>query len=242
VRAADLESRRVRLDDEEEIQSTRLVLATGKHELRGAGRQVDISTRPLGLRSSLAPTRELAEALEGTIELHLYDGGYAGLLMQEDGTANLCLSASRQRLKEAGGIEPLIACLADELPALARRLEQGEPSGWSAVSGVPYGWRASATADAVYRVGDQAAVIASIAGDGIAIALESGSAAARAIAGGVSSADFQRAWARRARRPVGLAELLRRSAEHALPREAMMGLLGWFPSLAPLAAKLTRIG
>jgi flavin-dependent dehydrogenase len=94
----------------------------------------------------------------------------------------------------------------------------------------------------VYRIGDQAAVIASLAGDGIAIALESGTAAAEAIAGGKSATDFQRDWARRARRPVGLAEVLRRSAEHGRAREAMMGLLGWFPALAPLAAKLTRIG
>jgi flavin-dependent dehydrogenase len=91
-------------------------------------------------------------------------------------------------------------------------------------------------------VGDQSAVIASLAGDGIAVALESGAAAARAIAGGRSAPDFQRDWARRARQPVGLAEVLRRSAENALARGAMMGLLGWFPALAPLAARLTRIG
>jgi flavin-dependent dehydrogenase len=234
VRAADLQAREVRLDDEA-VAADALVLATGKHELRGAARPVDISTRPLGLRTALAPCPELARALEGVIELHLYDGGYAGLLMQEDGNANLCLSASR-------GIEPLAARLAQELPAFADRLGQGEATGWSAVSGVPYGWRASGTGEGVYRVGDQAAVIASLAGDGIAIALESGVAAARAIAGGVSAADFQRHWARRARQPVGLAEALRRSAERAVPRDAMMALLGWFPSLAPLAAKLTRIG
>jgi flavin-dependent dehydrogenase len=135
-----------------------------------------------------------------------------------------------------------VARLADELPAFAGRLAEGEAAGWSAVSGVPYGWRASETVEGVYRVGDQAAVIASLAGDGIAIALESGAAAARAIAAGISAAEFQRQWARRARQPVGLAEVLRRSAEHAGARQAMMGLLGWFPSLAPLAARLTRIG
>jgi menaquinone-9 beta-reductase len=242
VRAADLAVRRVRLDDEAEVEAGALILATGKHELRGAGRPLDISARPLGLRTALVPTQSLTAALDGAIELHLYDGGYAGLLLQEDGSANLCLSASRERLKQAGGIEPLIARLADELPAFAERLGQGQASGWSAVSGVPYGWRASGTVEGVYRVGDQAAVIASLAGDGIAIALESGAAAARAIAAGVPAPEFQPRWARRARRPVGLAEVLRHSAEHSLARDAMMGLLGWFPSLAPLAAKLTRIG
>jgi flavin-dependent dehydrogenase len=242
VRAADLAERRIRLDGDESLAGEALVLATGKHELRGAARPVDISTRPLGLRSSIAPGPALAEALDGVIELHLYDGGYAGLLLQEDGQANFCLSASRERLKQAGGIEPLVARLADELPAFAERLGQGEAGPWSAVSGVPYGWRATETVEGVYRVGDQAAVIASLAGDGVAIALESGVAAAEAIAGGRSAAGYQRDWARRARRPVGVAEALRRSAENKASRQAMMGLVGWFPSLAPLAARLTRIG
>ncbi|HYI40798.1 MAG TPA: FAD-dependent monooxygenase [Allosphingosinicella sp.] len=242
VRAADLAERRVRLDDEEALSGEALILATGKHELRGAARPVDISTRPLGLRSALEAGPALAEALEGVIELHLYDGGYAGLLMQEDGRANFCLSASRDRLKEAGGIAPLVARLAEELPAFGERLGQGVAGGWSAVSGVPYGWRSRETVEGVYRVGDQSAVIASLAGDGIAIALESGAAAARAIADGKGAQDFQRDWARRARRPIGLAEVLRRSAENRMARQAMMGLLGWLPSLAPLAARLTRIG
>jgi flavin-dependent dehydrogenase len=242
VRAVDLAERRIRLDDEAGLSGEALVLATGKHELRGGARPVDISTRPLGLRSALEAGPGLARALDGVIELHLYDGGYAGLLMQEDGRANFCLSASRERLKEAGGIEPLVARLAAELPAFGERLGQGEPGGWTAVSGVPYGWRASETVEGVYRVGDQASVIASLAGDGIAIALESGVAAARAIAAGTSAPDYQRDWASRARRPVGLAEMLRFAAEHGVSRQAMMGLLGWFPALAPLAARLTRIG
>jgi flavin-dependent dehydrogenase len=241
VRAADLGARRVRLDDEE-VEAEALIVATGKHELRGAARPVDISARPLGLRTALTATSSLAGALDEVIELHLYDGGYAGLLLQEDGSANLCLSASRERLKQAGGVEPLVARLAEELPALADRLAEGQSGEWSAVSGVPYGWRAVGTPECVYRVGDQASVIASLAGDGIAIALESGAAAARAIAAGTSAGDFQRDWARRARQPLGLAEALRQSAEHKVARRAMMGLLGWFPSLAAMAARLTRIG
>lgn len=241
VRAADLRLRRIRLDDEE-VEAEALILATGKHELRGAARPVDISVKPLGFRTALAPRPSLAEALDGVIELHLFDGGYAGLLIQEDGSCNLCLSASRERLKAAGGIEPLVERLAEELPAFAARLAEGEASLWTAVSGVPYGWRASETVEGVYRVGDQAAVIASLAGDGIAIALESGAAAARAVADRIPAPDFQRRWAKRAWQPVGLAEVLRQSAEHGVTREAMMGLLGWFPSLAPLAARLTRIG
>ena len=241
ARSADLARRCVRLDDGDEARGDAFLLATGKHELRGAARPRDTSADPIGLRTALAPSPRLAAALDGVIELHLFDGGYAGLLLQEDGRANLCLSAARRRLKAAGGIAPLIAELADALPALADRLRDAEAAEWSAVSGIPYGWRASTTAQGVYRVGDQAAVTASLAGDGIAMALASGKAAAEAIARGDPAEDYQRAFSRRARRPIDAAEALRWAAEHPAPRGVAMRVLKRAPSLTGLAALLTRI-
>ena len=242
VKAADLDRRALRLDDGEEMQGDTLLIATGKYELRGASRPRDTSGDPVGLRAVLAPSPALTCALDGIIELHLFDGGYAGLLLQEDGSANLCLSAARARLKQAGGVEPLIAELAAELPGLAERLGQGEPGGWIAVSGVPYGWRAAATAPRVYRLGDQGAVIASLAGDGIAIALASGLSAAASIARGGLAEAWQRGFSRRARRPIAVAEALRWAAENERPRNSLLRLLRAAPSLPALAARLTRIG
>lgn len=242
ARAADPEGRIVRFDDGEEVEAERLLLATGKHELRGAARPRDTSGDPVGLRSALAPSPALDRALEGVIELHLFEGGYAGLLLQEDGRANLCLSAARERLREAGGVEPLIASLAGELPALRRRLELGAPGEWSAVSGVPYGWRTGSTVRGLYRLGDQAAVIASLAGDGIAIALTSGLSAAAAIARGAEAPAWQRKFALKAAAPVAIAEGLRWAAERKKPRSALMSVLGRLPGLPGLAASLTRIG
>jgi flavin-dependent dehydrogenase len=240
ARAAEPQCRRIRLEDGEEVEAKRLILATGKHELRGGGRPLDLADHPVGLRTALRPTERLRSELEEAIELHLFDGGYAGLLLQEDGSANLCLSASRQRLKDAGGIEPLIESVARELPSLAARLSEAEAGEWSAVAGVPYGWRAHSTEEGVYRIGDQAAVIASLAGDGIAVALESGAALGWAIGRGISAAQFQGEWARRSALPVRTAEALRRSAERPR-RDVLMKLFGWFPALLPLAARLTRI-
>lgn len=242
ARAADPSTRIVRFDDGEEVEAGRLLLATGKYELRGAARARDTSGDPVGLRTALAPAPALEKALAGMIELHLFEGGYAGLLLQEDGSANLCLSAARGRLRDSGGIDGLVKALTAELPSLAERLGQGRPGPWSAVSGVPYGWRARSAEPGLYRLGDQAAVIASLAGDGIAIALESGMAAAAAIARGDDSSRFQRDFARYARRPIAIAEGLRWTAERAGPRSAMMGVLGRVPALPALAAKLTRIG
>jgi flavin-dependent dehydrogenase len=237
IRAAEPETRRLRLEDGEEMEGEALLIATGKHELRGAERGIGLADAPLGLRASMAGGRDLA----GTIELHLFDGGYSGALLQEDGTANLCLSVSRARLKKAGGVEPLLAALAQELPALGRRLDGGALTPWSAVAGVPYGWRAQGTVPGIFRVGDQAAVIASLAGDGVAIALESGTAAAEALLAGHDASAFQTDFSNRARRPLRVAEALRHAAEHAGPRALLMPVLGLFPGLAPIAARLTRI-
>ncbi len=228
----------VRLEDGEEMAAGALFLATGKHELRGAAR--DIGERPVsvGLRAALAPSPALARALAGTIELHLYDGGYAGLLLQEDGAANLCLSVSRERMAE--GREALLARLAREAPLLAERIGAAATGRWEAVAGVPYGWRALATEPGRYRIGDQAAVIASLAGDGIAVALASGAAAAHACLAGKGAEAWQRDFARRAKRPLAIAEALRHMAEAPLQRRLMMGLAG-VPGLAKAAARLTRI-
>jgi flavin-dependent dehydrogenase len=236
--ARSLDGRRVRLDDGEEMEADALFLATGKHELRGIARALGDWPVSVGLRAALPATRALSEALAGTIELHLYDGGYAGLLLQEDGAANLCLTVARERM--TGGAEALIAALMAESPRLAERIGPA-PARWDAVAGVPYGWRARATEPGCYRIGDQAAVIASLAGDGIAVALASGAAAAHACLAGESAQAYQRAFARHAARPLRIAEGLRNLAAHPLRRRLMMGLAR-VPGLAKAAARLTRIG
>src|SRR5690606_18644553 len=114
------EGGRIRLDDGEVVEPASLFLATGKHELRGLARPVAALGEPpaAGLRAELPPSRERSRTLEGVIELHLFDQGYAGLLLQEDGSANLCLSVSRARLAAAGSPASLIAELKPEAPRL----------------------------------------------------------------------------------------------------------------------------
>jgi flavin-dependent dehydrogenase len=234
------EGRLIRLDDGEEIAADALVLATGKHELRGLARPLDgrRDEPAAGLRAAIPATARL----EGVIELHLFDEGYAGLLLQEDGTANLCLSVSRRRLAAAGGPEALVAEIVREAPRLGDRIGGAMPAAWEAIAGIPYGWRGRDTEPGLFRVGDQAAVIASLAGDGIAIALTSGMAAAEALLSGGAAPAFQRDFARIARRPVLVAEALRHAAERPRPRRALLRLVGALPTLLPFAARLTRIG
>ncbi len=240
ARAIDLDQRTVRFDDGEESAADALFLSVGKHDLRGAGREFSASS--IGLRATLPPSAALHDALTGVVELHLFDRGYAGLLLQEDGSVNLCLSANRERLNEAGSVPALMDQLRDEAPLLKARLE-GADARFDAVAGVPYGWRASGTHRGIFRTGDQSAVIASLAGDGIAIALASGTSAARAmLTGGPDAAPaWQRIWRRQCNMPVGIAEALRHSAAAALPRSLLMAVLKLAPALGTSAAAFTRI-
>jgi hypothetical protein len=233
----------VRTDQGEEIVADALFLATGKYELRGLGRPVPDSwgEGAVGLRAAFTPDRGTFAALDGTIELHPFDGGYAGLLLQEDGSANLCLSVAAARLRGAGGIAPLLDELGRESPLLGERLAAATGSTWLSIGNVPYGWRAREGADRLYRLGDQAAVIASLAGDGIAIALTSGIAAAGTLLSGGSAADYQRGFAARSRRPLRVAQGLRWAAERPLPRRFLLGAAAIAPALPRLASRLTRI-
>ena len=237
---------RVRLDTGETIEADALLLATGKHELRGLARPREaVAADPVvGFRTALAPSASLQQALEGVIELHLFDRGYAGLLLQEDGSANLCLSVARDRISLAGGIGELIAQLSEELPGLGQRMHDAEAGEWQAVAGIPYGWRARDTEPGLFRLGDQGAVIASLAGDGIAIALASGIEAAAALLrdGPHGAETFQRRFAGRARRPLAVASKLRGAAENGRTRRSLMRLLAWAPFLLSIGARLTRFG
>lgn len=232
-----VEGHMLHLADGAMLEADALFLATGKHALRGSPRD-GTAQGWVGLRATIAAAPDLA----GCIELHLLDRGYAGILVQEDGRANLCLSIAPERLAAAGSAERLVALLAMEAPRLAARLDGA--GGWTAIAGVPYGWRARSTAPGLFRVGDQAAVIASLAGDGIAIALASGRAAAAAwMAGGAAAApDYQRHFARRARRPIGIAEVLRHAAERPRLAALLVGGPARLPRALAAAAALTRIG
>jgi flavin-dependent dehydrogenase len=243
IAARSAEAGRVRLQDGQELECDALLLATGKHDLRGLARPLaDRRDRlAVGLRAALPPSPARSQALAGVVELHLFDGGYAGVLLQEDDGANLCLSVSQARLAGAGGPLPLLTELIGELPTLAERIGADMPEDLVAVAGVPYGWRATEAAPGLFRLGDQGAVIASLAGDGIAIALTSGIDAAEALLTGTPALQWQRRFHSRSRRPLAIAETLRRCAERPLTRSALMTLMRLAPSLARAAARLTRI-
>ena len=222
-----------------------LFLATGKHDVRDAGRPRVARDPALGLRLRLPAGPDREALLAGRIELHLFRGGYAGIVLQEDGSANVCLALRKSLLAASGG-DPhaLLGDLAERHPAFARRLG----ADWAAcrvetVGAVPYGWIARHAQPGLFRLGDQAAVIPSLAGEGIAIALASGALAARHwFARGAEGAPaFQRELARRAAGPVRTARLARTIAESPFAAALGVGVARRFPPLVRWLMQASRV-
>lgn len=234
VHARAVEDGTVRLDDAPTTADA-IFLATGKHDLRGAPRPIGADPS-LGLRVRIAPSPALERLIGDAVELHLFDRGYAGIALQEDGSANVCLALRRSRLKEAGSPEALLADIAEG--PLGERL-----AGWTgpidAVANVPYGWRAAGDAR-VYRLGDQAGVIASLAGEGMGIALASGVSAARASLTGTSPERWQHGFTRALHRPIGVADLVRRVADRPAGAHVLLSLAR-SPGLVRGVGALTRV-
>ena len=209
VRTAD--GLMLRLDNGETLAAGTLFLATGKHELRGFARDAVPGADPwLGLRIRLPPSPARTRLLAGRIELHLFAGGYAGLMLQEDGGANFCLATTKRTLASVGPTpSAFIARLAESSSALAQRLEH-LPEHVDAIGHVPYGWRARTTRDGIFRLGDQAGVIPSFAGEGIGIAIASAEAAVASWRHGGRQAaqDYQHRMAANLVRPMAIARLI----------------------------------
>jgi flavin-dependent dehydrogenase len=227
------------------LEARAIILATGKHDLRGAGRAAFSADPAIGLRWRLRGTRALGAMVGDAVELHLFSGGYAGLALQEDGSGNLCMAVKRSVLAAAGG-DPvrLLETLAGANPALEARITAAgdAPGAAQAVANVPYGWIATETAGGALRVGDQAAVIPSLAGEGMAIALASGASAGAAIREGLDALRFQRRLAKRLRVPVRVAGAIAHVGTRAAGARMTVRAVGLWPGLSGLAARLSRVG
>ncbi len=236
----------VRLDDGAELHPAALFLASGKHDIRGLARPAEArgNDPTLGLRVRIAAAPGLTRLVGDSIELHLFDRGYVGIALQEDGSGNVCMAVHRSRLNEAGDPERLLSALGAECPALGERLGYragSEPI--DAIANVPYGWRVREGRAGLFRLGDQAGVIPSLAGEGMGIALASGVAAAEAFArgGAEAAADWQVRFAYEIARPIGVARLIAGLGERPASAGALVTVARVAPSLVDLAARLTRV-
>ncbi|TNC52512.1 FAD-dependent oxidoreductase [Rubellimicrobium rubrum] len=197
----------VGMDGGAALRGRHLVLATGKHDLRGwqrpPGRQPDL----IGLKMYW---RMLGgRVLSGRVELHLFPGGYAGIEMVEGGRANLCLVVREAAFAALGRRwDALLEHLLQSCPGLASLLAGAAPCEEKplAVARIPYGL-VQERSDGPWRLGDQAAVIPSFTGEGMSIALHSARLAATCLADGQGPEAFQRRLATDLRQQVGRSTL-----------------------------------
>ena len=232
----------VRAADGSVFDAESLFIATGKHDVRGLSREREGETT-VGIRV-LAPAHPSLSAMVGdAIELHLFPGGYCGVMINERGVGNICMAVRKSLLTRAGGVAALLARLGTDNPALGERLAFADPRTFEAISAVPYGWIAEQTLMGQFRLGDQAAVITSLAVEGNGIALASGIMAASAwLDGGTQAAPmFQQKFAAAARRPVGTAMRLWHLGETRIGGQLAAHIVRLAPSLAGYFAGLTRI-
>jgi menaquinone-9 beta-reductase len=228
-----------------ELDAHDVIVATGKHDLRGMARPAGEQSDLVGFKMYFQLAPEQREAMDGSIELALFREGYAGLSLVEQGVANLCWVVRKSRLREVGGgWEAMLGCMLRESRHLQARLSGAEPllERAMAISPVPYGFvRHEAMGDGLWAVGDQAAVIPSFTGDGMALGLSSGRLAARMLIANESVAAYQRLFCERVRRQVALATRLSRWFVTQPERMAVeVGAFLW-PGAVRSVARMTRM-
>lgn len=229
-----------------ERTAARVLLATGKHDLRGHARaQAATKKGYIGFKMHWRLPPRALEELGSAIELVLLGHGYGGLQRVGLAEANLCLVVARQHFAAIGGSwEALLAHLLRH-PALARRLGDAQPLFGRplAIANLPYGYLHAVQDDhsGLWRLGDQAAMTASLTGDGMAVALRSARLATDAIERGASAADFHRILRAHTGGQVRAAMRLQRLSEH--PLALRLGVLAgqMWPGLLAIGARRTRL-
>ncbi len=227
------------------IPGRAVLLATGKHDLRGVRRQPSRPPEDLvGLKMYLNLTPSQQADLAGHVELLLLSGGYAGLQLVEGGAANLCLLIRRDRFVAAGSDWPgLRDALERDAPHLRRRLAGAATllDRPLSIFRVPYGYvhqPVPGDLPALFRLGDQAGVIASFTGDGMSIALHTAFAAVAALRDG-DAGTYHHNIRRDLSAQITRASLLL-SAGRLAPNLSVLAARAW-PGALRWIAQLTRV-
>jgi menaquinone-9 beta-reductase len=230
------------LNSGKSLHAPAVFLATGKHDLRGwsrpPGKQSDLIGFKIHWR--LAPAQ--IEALRGSMDLFLFSGGYGGLSLVENDTANLCLVVRRSVLRKLGGWPELFSTIQAQNQHVRRLLDGAQPL-WTrplAISPIPYGYLVSEERF-IWCIGDQAAVIPSFTGDGISIALHSAALAAEMFLTGQSVSAFDQTLRTQLGRSMTLATWLSRAAVTNPGRAFAFFVASLFPHAMQFIASSTRI-
>lgn len=223
------------------------VWARGLIEAAGRRTEVKTTAKFLGLKTHWRG----GDFEPGIVEMHVFKGGYCGLVRIEGELTNVCLLTRYETWQRSSAKTPqeFFEQILRQCPLLARRVAKAERvHSWLATGNVQFegaNYQNSAGAKPnVLRCGDAARFIHPFTGDGMAMALRSGELAGATLASRFNQGDaaslFESAWRRQFTSRLNwagvLAPLFLQPAAARLALEATRV----FPTLAPFLVAKTR--
>src|SRR4249920_2685739 len=167
----------------------------------------------------------------GKIEIHLFPGGYAGVVGLAGDTVTLGLAIEKHRLLDGRPEQSLLESILPQNPWLKEILRSGFVSEMRSTYPVYFSPRRT-YGDGVLLVGDAARVNEPVTGEGIYFALKSGVFAAKTVDEGFQMSDFSLARLRSYERNC-------RSAFRA--RRAINALIRWLIYRPALLSRVIRL-
>jgi geranylgeranyl reductase family protein len=190
----------------------------------GMNRRAATRGRAIGFQTRIMRSGDTS----GRIEIHLFPGGYAGLVGVGDGTVTMGLAIEKRVLPQNCIREFLLERMAEN-PYLKTALEPRQNIGEFRSAYPVYFPKRRACADAVLLVGDAARVTEPVTGEGIYFAVRSGMLAAetldRALRKGNLSAAHLRTYEQACGRALRPRMLLNSLLRFAIYRPALVHLL-----------------
>ena len=220
----------------QELQARLLIGADGRnswvaHHL-GLARPAAMQGKSVGFQLRLKG----ASAIGGAVEIHLFPGGYAGLLGLGDDTINLCLAIEKNRLpRHQQPVAFLLERCLPQNPYLKEILFRSQWTGEVRSTYPVYFPPRRCYGDSVLLVGDAARVNEPVSGEGIFFAMRGGQLAAAAGNRALQRQEFSAASLRPYERNCTRAFLRRRGIN------AVIRALIYRPALAtPLIRLATK--
>lgn len=174
----------------ETIHARVVIGADGRHSWvahhLGLARSAELQRRAVAFQLRLQGRGRFGDR----VEIHLFPGGYAGLLGVGDKTINLCLAVDKEQLPDDQPFARLLESRLPLNPHLKTILSRSEPAGPLRSTYPVYFSPRRCYGDAVLLVGDAARVNEPVSGEGVYFALQSGLFAAATIDAAFRAGDF----------------------------------------------------
>ena len=166
------------------------------------------------------------DAVRGNIDIHLFPGGYAGLVGLGGNSFNLCLAVDKQRLPRERQVEFLSESLLPQNPYLRELLLRSRRVGEARATYPVYFKPRRCVADGILFIGDAARVNEPVSGEGIYFAMKSALLASETIDEAFGVSDFSatrlRSYERRCRREFKLRRRLNLLLRHLAYRPVLL--------------------